>query len=119
MSAPEPSFDHIVAMSDGTGTFEHADHSRPRVGEGYCTDDMARVLVAACRDPEPDDTTAGLARLAYRFLADAQGVDGKIRNRRAANGRWRDRRRVEDPWGRAMWAFGTATRSAPLDWMRQ
>ena len=28
--APEPSFAHIVAMSDGIGTFEHAEHSLPR-----------------------------------------------------------------------------------------
>ena len=89
------------------------------MGEGYCTDDMARLLVAACREPTPDGTVVGLARMAYRFLADAQGVDGKVRNRRSAGGRWRGRRGVEDCWGRAMWAFGTAMRRAPEDWMRQ
>ena len=119
MNAPEPSFEHIVAMSDGIGTFEHADHGVPRVGEGYCTDDMARVLVAACRQPGRDGVVVELARLAYRFLVDAQGIDGKVRNRRDAGGRWRGRRGVEDCWGRAMWAFGTAMRRAPEDWMRR
>jgi len=116
---PEPSFEHIVAMSDGIGTFEHADHSVTRVGEGYCTDDMARLLIAACREPRPDAVVGGLARMAYRFLTGAQGVDGKVRNRRAAGGRWCGRHVVEDCWGRAMWAFGTATHRAPENWMRQ
>jgi hypothetical protein len=119
VNVPEPSFRHIVAMSDGLGTFEHADHAVPRVNGGYCTDDMSRVLVAVCREPRPDGAVAGLARMAYRFLADAQGVDGKVRNRRSAGGRWRGRRGVDDSWGRAMWAFGTATRQAPEGWMRQ
>jgi hypothetical protein len=116
---PEPSFGHIVAMSDGIGTYEHADHSVPRVAEGYCTDDMARLLVAVCREPRVDGTLADLARMAYRFLADAQGVDGRIRNRRSAGGRWHGRRRVEDSWGRAMWGFGTAMRLAPEETTRQ
>jgi hypothetical protein len=119
MIPPAPSFEHIVAMSDGVGTFEHAKFATPRIGHGYCTDDMARVLVAACRQAPCTPATVDLARLAYRFLADAQGVDGKVRNRRATGGRWTDRRGVEDCWGRAMWAFGTAMHRAPLDWMRQ
>ena len=119
MSTPEPSFEHLAMMSDGIGTFEHADHARPRVGEGYCTDDMARLLVAVCRQPEPDGVVVDLARMAYRFLAEAQGADGRIRNRRDAGGRWRGPRCVEDCWGRAMWAFGTAARRAPEDVMRE
>ena len=106
-------------MSDGIGTFEHADHSIPRPDEGYCTDDMARVLVAACREPGPDDTAADLARMAYLFLIGAQSADGMIRNRRATGGGWSGPFGVEDCWGRAMWAFGTAMRSAPQEWLRE
>ena len=118
MNAPDPSFEHIVAMSDGIGTFEHAEYSAARVGEGYCSDDMARVLIATCRQPRPDGVVVGLARLAFRFLADAQGADGRVRARRAAGGRWQRERGVDDCWGRTMWAFGTASRHAPDDWMR-
>jgi hypothetical protein len=118
VSTAEPSFEHIVAMSDGIGTFEHAAYSAPRVDEGYCTDDMARLLVATCRQPRPGDVVVGLARMAFRFLADAQGVDGRIRARRAAGGRWQRRRVVDDCWGRSMWAFGTTTRHASDVWMR-
>ena len=119
MSPPEPSFQHLAAMSDAIGTFEHAEHSTPRVEEGYCTDDVARVLVASCREPFADRTVIDLSRMAYRFLVDAQGADGTIRNRRSADGRWHGRHGVDDSWGRAMWAFGTAVRRAPEDWMRE
>ena len=118
MSGSVATFAHIVAMSDGIGTFEHAEHSTRRVDEGYCTDDMARVLVAACREPGADDTAAELARMAYMFLIGAQSSDGMIRNRRAAHGGWSGDFGVEDCWGRAMWAFGTAMRSAPQEWLR-
>ena len=118
MIPPSPNFGHIMAMSDGIGTFEHAEYSVPRVAEGYCTDDMARVLIAVCREPVADAAILELSRLAYRFLVDAQGVDGKVRNRRSARGRWHGRRTVQDCWGRAMWAFGTAAARAPEGWMR-
>ena len=118
MSTAASTFAHIVAMSDGIGTFEHADHSVPRIDEGYCTDDMARVLVAACREPSPDGTAADLARMAYLFLIGAQSADGRIRNRRAAGGGWSGQFGLEDCWGRAMWAFGTAMRSGHEEWLR-
>ena len=118
VSGSVATFAYIVAMSDGIGTFEHADHSTPRLDEGYCTDDMARVLVAACREPGADETAADLARKAYLFLIGAQRSDGMIRNRRAAHGGWSGPYGVEDCWGRAMWAFGTARRSAPQEWLR-
>jgi hypothetical protein len=116
---PPPAFDHLVSMSDHLGTFEHADHAEARRGHGYCTDDVARVLVVAAREPRPDRAVVDLSRTAFRFLADAQGVTGQIRNRRTARGRWQGRRGVEDCWGRSVWAFGTAVRSAPEEWMRQ
>jgi hypothetical protein len=116
---PLPSFDHIDSMTDDIGTFEHADHTQPRREHGYCTDDMARLLVVAVREPQPTRAVMELARTAFRFLADAQGVAGHIRNRRTVRGRWRGRRGVEDCWGRSVWAFGSAHRTAPEAWMRE
>jgi hypothetical protein len=113
------SFDHLAWMSDGIGTFEHADLVEPRRSEGYCTDDMARVVVVVTREVEPTPAAIALGRLAFRFLAEAQGVSGRVRNRRREGGRWLDRRGVEDCWGRSVWAFGSAARHAPEDWMRQ
>lgn len=113
------SFDHLLAMSDRTGTFEHADHTAPRREHGYCTDDVARVLVAIAREPQPDREVLDLARTAFRFLVDAQGVDGSVRNRRDVRRRWHGRRGADDSWGRSVWAFGTAARRAPEAWMQE
>ena len=119
MIAPFPSFDHLATMSDDIGTFEHADHTAARRDEGYCTDDMARLLVAVAREPQPGRVAIDLGRLAFRFVAEAQGLTGRVRNRRAAGGRWSGRRGVEDCWGRSVWAFGTAARRAPDEATRQ
>jgi hypothetical protein len=112
-----PSFEHIAALTDRYGTFEHADHARPRREHGYCTDDAARVLVVATREPQPSRLVRDLAHGSLRFLADAQGVDGASRNRRTSTGRWRGRRGVEDCWGRSMWGFGTAASSNAERWL--
>jgi hypothetical protein len=116
---PAPSFAHIAAMTDERGTFEHADHASPRPSHGYCTDDMARLLVVATREPEPDAVVRGLARTSFRFLADAQGVTGTSRNRMTNRGRWRGRRGVDDCWGRSLWGFGTAAARGGEGWLRQ
>jgi len=114
-----PSFAHLAAMSDGLGTFEHAELTAPRRAGGYCTDDVARVLVVAVRDPRPTRVSAELARTSFRFLTDAQHVSGRVRNRRAEGGRWTDRPGDGDCWGRSVWAFGSAVRWAADDSMRQ
>jgi hypothetical protein len=109
---------HVLAMSDSIGIFEHADLDAPRLEHGYCTDDVARVLIAIMREPSAGQRLYDLSRVMFRFLADAQGTDGRSRNRRSIDGRWHGRRGVEDCWGRSVWAFGTAARLAPDDWMR-
>jgi hypothetical protein len=119
MIDPAPSFAHIAAMTDERGTFEHADHTTPRPQHGYCVDDMARLLVVATREPDPDAIVRGLARTAFRFLADAQGVSGMSRNRMTSDGRWHGRQGVEDCWGRSLWGLGTAAARGGEGWLRQ
>ena len=58
-------------MTDERGTFEHALFSEPRPEHGFCTDDMARVLVVATREPEPGSAVRDLALLSLRFLLGA------------------------------------------------
>lgn len=116
---PDPSFDHLLAMSDGIGTFEHADHATPRRDHGYCTDDMARVLIVVAREPSPSPAVQQLGRTAMRFLVAAQGVVGHSRNRRSADGQWHGRRSLDDCWGRSVAAFGTAASQGDDTWMRQ
>jgi hypothetical protein len=112
------SFDHVLAMSDAVGIFEHADLLDPRRQHGYCTDDVARLLIVIVREPAVAPEVRELGRTALRFLARSQGVTGRTRNRCAANGRWHGRRGVEDCWGRSVWAFGTAAARGPEEWMR-
>jgi hypothetical protein len=109
---PRPDFAHILAMSDRRGTFEHAEFASPRPEHGYCTDDMARVLIAAVRHPSGEAAVDGLVHLALRFLVDAQAVGGGVRNRMDRHGHWEDRPKVEDAWGRSIWALGTAVAQA-------
>ena len=99
---------HVATLTDRFGTFEHAEGAVPRREHGYCVDDVARVLVVAARAPRPDPVADELVRRSIRFLAAAQGVTGKTRNRRSVDGRWHGRRGVEDCWGRSVWALGTA-----------
>lgn len=106
-----PRFDHLLAMTDELGTFEHACFDEPRPEHGYCTDDMARVLVVASREHEPSPAVQWLVRLALHFLEGAQRTDGAFRNRMNAAGEWTDQPTVEDCWGRAVWGLGTAVRS--------
>lgn len=112
------SFRHVVSMSDRIGMFEHADHVEPRRDHGYCTDDMARLLIVAVREPDRSQVVRELSQTALRFLTSAQSTTGRTRNRRSENGRWHGRHGVEDCWGRSVWAFGTAARRAPEAWMR-
>lgn len=118
-AAPQPRFDHLLHMTDGRGTFEHAKLTEPRPEHGYCTDDMARVLVVSTREPNPAPAIRDLVELSLRFLRDAQSIDGKYRNRMSDRGRWTDRPTLEDCWGRSVWALGTAASHAKRDWVRQ
>jgi hypothetical protein len=112
MIAPEPSFQHIIRLTDRHGTFEHADHTTPRRDHGYCTDDMARLLVVTSREPTLDDGVEGLQVEALRFVIDAQGPRGDVRNRMTSDGRWQGPWVTEDCWGRSLWGLGTAAARA-------
>ncbi len=112
MTSPEPSFEHIVRLTDRHGTFEHADHIAPRREHGYCTDDMARLLVVTSRSPSGGDDVDALRALALRFVIGAQGRSGGCRNRMSRDGRWHGPSVTDDCWGRSLWGLGTAAARA-------
>jgi hypothetical protein len=107
-TSPAPVFDHLLRMTDRRGTFEHACLAEPRPEHGYCTDDMARVLVVATREPDAEGPVNGLAGVAVRFLNEAQAFNGACRNRMDNTGRWTDEPSTGDHWGRCIWGLGTA-----------
>ncbi len=106
--APEPVFGHLIHLSDERGTFEHARFGEPRREHGYCSDDMARVLVVASRERGHSTTMRGLAMLSLKFLQDALDSQGRCRNRMDENGVWEDVAALDDCWGRSIWGLGTA-----------
>jgi hypothetical protein len=110
---PEPNFGHLISMTDERGTFEHALFREPRPEHGYCTDDMARVLVVAAREPGGTPAVRHLAVLSLRFLLEALGSQGKCRNRMNRHGTWDD-----DCWGRCIWGLGTAASHSDDDEIR-
>jgi hypothetical protein len=116
---PEPKFDHLLRLTDGRGTFEHACFAEPRPEHGYCTDDMARVLVVATREPHSSGEVNRLAGVAVRFLNDAQSYAGPCRNRMSRSRRWEDEPALKDWWGRCIWGLGTAAAHSDVALVRR
>ncbi len=115
---PEPNFSHLIAMTDERGTFEHALFREPRPQHGYCTDDMARVLVVATREPYATPGLRHLAVLSLRFLLEALEPQGKCRNRMNRVGTWNDPPALDDCWGRCILGLGTAVSQSDDDVIR-
>jgi hypothetical protein len=118
-TTPPPRFGHLVRLTDRRGTFEHACLADPAPEHGYCTDDVARVLVVATREPGREPTLNGLAGVALRFLDEAQALTGACRNRMDSAGRWVDEPTLDDCWGRCIWGLGTAAAHSNVAWARQ
>jgi hypothetical protein len=118
-TAPTPVFAHLLRMTDHRATFEHACMTEPRRTHGYCTDDMARVLVVTTREPEAAGAVKGLAGKALQFLNDAQSHNGSCRNRMDFAGNWTDQPATGDHWGRCIWGLGTAAAHSGVSLVRR
>ena len=108
MSHPPPPFTHLRHLTDEGGLYEHALGVTPRPEHGYCLDDVARALVVVSRETEPESTRDDLFGHYLSFVLAAQADDGRFRNRRGADLRWRGQPSVEDCWGRGLWGLGAA-----------
>jgi hypothetical protein len=103
---PSPPFTHLRRLTDAGGIYEHARGTTPRREHGYCVDDVARALVVVCREGGPVQDELGEHYLS--FVLAAQDEDGRFRNRRGTDLRFRGPPTVEDCWGRALWGLGAA-----------
>ena len=117
-SLADPRFDHLLRLTNDRGTFEQACFAESRPEHGYCTDDMAGVLVVASREPNSGGEVNRLARVAVRFLNDAQSYAGPCRNRMNSKGRWEDEPALGDWWGRCIWGLGTAAAHSDVGLVR-
>jgi hypothetical protein len=102
--------DHLTAITDDVGLFEHCLGSVPRLEHGYCVDDVARGVVVLQRLRSRDPSVGQLLQTYLAFLHSAQDPQGRVRNRRSIDGSWHGEPNSYDHWGRALWAWGTTVR---------
>jgi hypothetical protein len=111
-----PSLDHLVALTDDVGIFQHARADIPNRNFGYCTDDVSRALIVAieaARRPATEAVGSRLTATYLAFLLDAQQPDGWFHNFMGYDRRWQDARGTHDSFGRALWGLGVAAARAP------
>lgn len=113
---PVPDLRHVRTLTDDTGILQHACHSIPDRNHGYCVDDNARALLAACRhyalfrDSEVLDSIS--TYLAFTFHA-FNPNNCRFRNFMSYDRRWLEEEGSEDSHGRALWGLGVASLLAP------
>jgi len=105
---PALTLDHVAAMADGMGVFQHAVVAVPNLSEGYTTDDNARALhLAVLADQDPHATV--IVRRTLSFLHHAlHPVTGRFRNFMAYDRRWLDEHGGENAQARAVRALVAA-----------
>jgi glycosyltransferase involved in cell wall biosynthesis len=111
---PEIRTDHLLAMCDDTGIFQHAVHSVPDRDHGYCIDDNARALLVACALNRPGEHRLP-ERLTARLAAFLQHAWNpalrRFRNFMAFDRTWLEDAGSEDSHGRTLWALGECARN--------
>jgi glycosyltransferase involved in cell wall biosynthesis len=100
---------HLMTLIDDVGIMQHADGIVPRRSSGYCTDDVARLVIVALglsrttgAEPYHEMLVRSLGFLRHAWSGDPRGM----RNFMAYDRRWLDEPHVGDHLGRAAWALG-------------
>lgn len=112
-SSPGLALDHLRAMTDDTGMFQHAIHAVPDRAHGYCVDDNARGLLLAMKLKTLDEEHLPERMiLSYSaFVQHAFNPDTKrFRNFMSFERRWLEPQGSEDSHGRTLWALGAVAK---------
>ena len=119
---PSVKLDHLRALSDSTGMFQHAVFNVPNFLEGYTTDDNARSYILTALLDELGDAegethdTGSLGSTYLAFLWNAfNDKTNRFRNFMSFERQWLEATGSEDSHGRALWALGTALGRSKLD----
>ena len=118
---PEANLRHLFTLTDDTGILQHAIYAVPNRREGYCTDDNARALIAACRyyDMYQDERVLGPIHTYLSFLHFAFNDDtGRFRNFMTYERLWTEEQGSDDSHARALMGLSEAVRLAPNDSVR-
>jgi len=117
---PDVKLDHLLRLTDDVGIFQHAKGSLPNRDHGYCTDDVARALIAALLAAEHTDVsprridrlvTTYLSFLDHAFNHQNDPHPG-FRNFMGYDRRWLETIGSEASQGRAVWALGVTVARA-------
>ncbi|MBU1319369.1 MAG: glycosyltransferase family 4 protein [candidate division Zixibacteria bacterium] len=108
---PEMKLDHLKSLTDDTGILQHATHTVPDRGHGYCTDDNARAMMVAAMGREYLDTSSkcfdSLCSQYLSFLMHSfNDENGRFRNFMTYDRQWSEEVGSEDAHGRALWGLG-------------
>ena len=105
---PLLTLDHVAAMTDGTGMFQHAVVAVPNLSEGYTTDDNARALhLAVLADHDPHAPMIVRRTLSFLHYA-LNPATGRFRNFMGYDRRWLDEHGGENAQARAVRALVAA-----------
>lgn len=110
---PAIALDHLSAMTDDTGIFQHAIYGVPDRAHGYCVDDNARGLLLTTALGRLRDAAAPerMKSTFAAFVQHAWNPDTKrFRNFMSFDRRWLEPQGSEDSHGRTLWALGAAAR---------
>ncbi|WP_121117656.1 glycosyltransferase family 4 protein [Croceibacterium ferulae] len=110
-----PGLSGVLAMSDGTGIFQHSIGIVPDRRHGYCLDDNARALMLMNVAEGLDPAEQLKWSMTYAsFVHHAWNQDLKIfRNFMRFDRSWCEDAGSEDSNGRAVWALGHTMENAP------
>ncbi len=115
---PEVNLNHLRAMTDDTGLYQHSVFSIPERKHGYCTDDNARALIAAAMNWRlfKDEAIMPLVNVYLSFLYHAFNEEkGRMRNFMSFDRRWLENSGSEDSHGRTLWALGYTIAHPPSE----
>jgi len=106
---PIPKFDHVLRLTDDTGSARHARHSIPDWNYGYSLDDAASTLVASTKffriygDENASKTTETCLALFQTLIGDSESpqISAGLNYSRQKTGP-----ATEDAVGKAIWALG-------------
>ncbi len=111
--APALALDHLRAMTDDTGLFQHAVYSVPDRAHGYCVDDNARGLLLAMslKTLGEEQLPESMILTFAAFVQHAFNPDSKrFRNFMSFDRRWLEPQGSEDSHGRTLWSLGAVAR---------
>ena len=112
------STEHLAAMTDDTGLFQHALFTVPNRAHGYCVDDNCRALLLTTYLEADKPLNQSLSALQCRYLSFVQDSfnpsNGRFRNFMSYGRQWLEEQGSEDSHARTMWSLASvARRSLP------